>query len=157
MNFKKMMKNEKGVNLIELMVILVLGSLGIFAVSTIITESYREWKRSNEVAALQADFDLASHMIKSILEEATNVEILSNSHIKVENQSTSWIQEFYQDSSNLIWENAKTAETQTVINSLRTIDFEADETNNNLINVYLEVEKGTKLISGSFSVFMRNS
>lgn len=145
-----------GVSLIELMVVLVLGLLGIFAVSTIATQAIKEWKRSNEVASLQADFDLASYMIKNILEEASSVEILSSNRIRATNQAANWIQEFYQNSSDLIWKNVKTNLTQKVITTVKTISFAVDPQNDSLINVSLTVKKGTREISGSFSVFMRN-
>ncbi len=40
-------------------------------------------ERSNEIAALQADFDVASGMIKSIIEEAGSVEIPVSNRIIV--------------------------------------------------------------------------
>lgn len=156
MKIKRQIKNKLGVNLIELMVILVLGSLGIFAVSTIAVESYKEWKRSNEIVALQVDFDLASHMIKSIIEEATSVEIINSDRIIARNQSSGWSQEFYPVSGNLMWKNSKTGITQKVITTLKNISFAIEPTNSSVINVYLEVQKGTRIISGNFSIFMRN-
>ncbi len=93
----KKFRSKYGLSLIELMVILVLGSIGIFAVSSIVIESYKEWKRSNEIAKLQQDLDLASYTIKGVVEEAENVEIISESRIRAENPSAGWIQEFYQD------------------------------------------------------------
>ncbi|MCM8758651.1 MAG: prepilin-type N-terminal cleavage/methylation domain-containing protein [Candidatus Omnitrophica bacterium] len=150
-------RNKSGIGLIELMVVLVLGSLGIFAVSQIVVESYKGWKRSNEIAALQSDFDIASLMIKGIIEEASSVEIPVSNHIIVRNVSSGWIQEFYQDSTRLVWKNSRTGLTQNVITSLKNISFEVDESDDSLINVSLEVQKGQRIISGTFSVFMRNS
>ncbi|MCM8788665.1 MAG: hypothetical protein NC907_02620 [Candidatus Omnitrophica bacterium] len=156
MTLHKNLKKKTGVGLIELMVVLVLGSLGIFAVSSIVIESYREWKRSNEVAGLQVDFDLASYMIKGVIEEASNVEILGNNHIIARNQSAGWVQEFYQQSNKLMWKNSKTSLTQNVVSSLRNINFALDQTNRNLLNVSLEVGKDARIVSGTFSIFMRN-
>lgn len=157
MNFQKCLKKNTGVGIIELMVVLVLGSLGIFAVSSIVIESYKEWKRSNEVARLQADFDLASYMIKGVIEEASSVEILDNNYLIARNPSAGWIQEFYQESNRLIWKNSITNLTENVISSLKSIIFTLDEIDEDLINVSIEVEKGTRVISGTFSIFMRNS
>ncbi|MCM8821220.1 MAG: prepilin-type N-terminal cleavage/methylation domain-containing protein [Candidatus Omnitrophica bacterium] len=157
MTLHKTLKKQTGVGLIELMVVLVLGSLGIFAVSSIVIESYKEWKRSNEVAALQVDFDLASHMIKSIVEEASEVEIINVNHIVARSQSAGWIQEFYQASNKLIWKNSRTGLTQNVVSSLKNINFSVNEDNEILMDVYLEVEKNTRVVSGNFSIFMRNS
>ena len=157
MTLHKTLKKQTGVGLIELMVVLVLGSLGIFAVSSIVIESYKEWKRSNEVAALQVDFDLASHMIKSIVEEASEVEIINVNHIVARSQSAGWIQEFYQASNKLIWKNSRTGLTQNVITSLKKITFSVDPANPRLINTTVEIEKGRRKISGAFSIYRRNS
>jgi len=152
----KFFKKRCGITLIELMVVLILGSLAIFSVSSIVIESYKEWKRSKDVVSLQVDLDLASHMIKSILEEADDVSVdETGNHIIASNHSY-WIQEFYPDPANpniLIWRNSKTGETQQVITTLKSISFTEE---NNLVTVTLEVQKGTKIMSNSFSVFMRN-
>ncbi len=153
----KKFRKKHGLNLIELMVILVLGSLGIFAVSSIVIESYKEWKRSNEVARLQQDLDLASYTIKGVLEEAENVGIVSEDHIIAQNLSAGWMQEFYQDASNLMWKNTETNETQKVISTLKDINFEIDQENGSIVNITIDVEKGERTIYNSFSVFMRNS
>ncbi|HOJ30721.1 MAG TPA: hypothetical protein PK165_00930 [bacterium] len=147
----------KGLGLIELMIVLVLGVLAIFAASSIVIESYREWKRSNEVASLQVDFDLACHMIKSIIEEADTVQVSDNGTSITAGYQSYWIQQFYQDPQNpsvLVWKNMKTNESQKVITTLKNISFDVQD---DLVVVNIEVGNGTKSIAGSFSVYMRNS
>ncbi|HOK79562.1 MAG TPA: hypothetical protein PK303_02630 [bacterium] len=153
----KLTRNKRGLGLIELTVVLVLGSLAIFASSSILIESYKEWKRSNEIASLQVDFDLASHVLKSVIEEASNVEILSENHIRAVGQNQSWIHEFYPDPSNpsvLLWKNVSRNSVEKVITTLQDVSFDIED---DRVVVNIEVGKGTRLIAGSFSVYMRNS
>ncbi|MCM8769777.1 MAG: hypothetical protein NC911_08975, partial [Candidatus Omnitrophica bacterium] len=146
---------RSGATFIELLTVLILGSLGLFAVSSIVFSSYKEWKRSNELVTLQVDFDLASYMIKSILEEASRVELITESHIIAENQLAGWNQEFYQNSTKLMWKNSRTNSEEEVIGSLKSIHFEVEA--DDLVSVNLEVQKGSRIISGFFSVFIRNA
>ncbi|MGB9642476.1 MAG: PilW family protein [Candidatus Ratteibacteria bacterium] len=147
----------KGLGLIELMVVFILGSLAIFASSSILIESYKEWKRSNENASLQADFDLACHMIKSIIEEADKLEVNEDGTSITASYQPYWVQQFYpdpQNSSILLWKNLKTNEVQKIITTLKAITFNVQD---DLVVVNIEVGKGTRLIAGSFSVYKRNS
>ncbi len=156
MKVKKVHRNYCGLTLIELMVVLILGSLGIFSLSSIVFESYAEWKRSKDVVSLQADLDLASHMIKSILEEADSVLVNETGDHIIASNLPYWSQEFYPDPTNqktLIWKNTKTGETEKILTTLKSINFVEES---NVVKVTLEVEKGTRVISNSFSVFMRN-
>jgi prepilin-type N-terminal cleavage/methylation domain-containing protein len=65
---KKMRKH--GFTLIELMVVVIIAAIGLFAITTLLYSAYRDWFTSKEIKALQEDMDLAALTVKSVLEEA---------------------------------------------------------------------------------------
>ena len=151
---------KKGITLIELIVVLVIGAITMGAITSIVVISYNQWGKNKDIVLLHSDFDLACYMIKGILEEASNISVYdSNTRVNA-SYKTQWEQELYPDPNNsniLLWKNKKTGKTQSVITDLNSIKFYYyDNTFYDTVLVNLSVRR-VKTINGSFVVCIRNS
>jgi len=147
-----------GFTLIELMVVLVMGAIGLFAIGALVTASYRDLTSSRLRTNLQTDADLASYTIKGILEEADTVAISDGGVHVTANYGNDWMKEFYPDPSNgadLIFKDSATGNTEKVITTLSTLGF-APGTEPDEIVVTIGVQGGAIVLQNSFSVFPRN-
>jgi len=151
---------KKGITLIELIIVLVVGAIGLLAVAFFTSQSYRELNENEQIKSLQEEMDLASYTIKGVLEEASNITILdpgplSGTRINA-SYKNEWEKEFYPSGNNLIVEDIKNETTRAIINYLKSISFQQDNTGSETILVNLKVEKDKKEIENSFIVFLRN-
>ncbi|MBN1445312.1 MAG: type II secretion system protein [Candidatus Omnitrophica bacterium] len=158
---------RKGVTLIELMVVLVIAAIGLFAVTTLLYTAYRDWFTSRQIKALQEDMDIAALTVKSILEEANEFlisDIMEDSdpeagariNARYEDPEMNWEKEFYKSGSKLILEDIKNDKTEVVVDTLAEIYFYEYPELTNTVNVNIKVEKAGKLLENEFLVRLRN-
>ncbi len=154
------MKKKKGITLIELIIVIVIGAIGLLAVSFFASQSWKEWNESQQIKALQEEMDLASYTIKGVLEEASDITILDEgplSGTKIKSSyNNEWEKEFYPSGNNLIIEDIKNEATRVITNYLKSISFQQDSTGSETVLVNLKVEKDDREIENSFIIFLRN-
>jgi len=150
---------RKGLSLVELLVVIVVGTIAVVAVTSLVVESYRNWNLSIQKKSLQEELDLACYSIKGTVEEAKKVEIEdpgpSYGTKLVAEYDSVWQKEFYPRGTTLVIRNKETGEITTVIDSLSDISFQK-ESQSETILVNITVRKAGATLSNSFAVFLRN-
>ncbi len=170
------MKNiigKRGVTLIELMIVLVIAAIGLFAISTLLYNAYKDWVASKQIKALQEDMDIAAFTVKSILEEGDEfliTDIVEDSdpetgrriNVKyTEDEAIVWEKEFYKDGGKLIMADIKNDKVEVVVDTLDNIYFidAQDEYPDltNAVKVDITVAKYGRVFQNEFLVRLRNS
>ena len=156
---------KKGFTLVEVIVAIIISLVAIFGIGTLIIASSNDWKTGKEIVDLQRDIDTASYQIKGILDEAsvdtiyTSGGIVSNSGIRIVAGNSGWLKEFYPSGNSLIYKNALTGGTDTIINTLQSIIF-TNGSDGHSARIDLTVGKGTTRtkywLDSYFLVYLRN-
>lgn len=154
--------------MIELMVVIIIAAIGLFAITTLLYSAYKDWFTSREIKALQEDMDISALTVKSILEEADEfliTDIIPDSdpeagrRINVrytEDAELVWEKEFYRDGSKLILADIKNDNVDVVVNTLDDLYFYEDPDLLNTVKVNITVTKGNRTIQNRFLVRLRN-
>ncbi|MFA5644950.1 MAG: type II secretion system protein [Candidatus Ratteibacteria bacterium] len=150
---------RRGITLIELLIVITISIFVFSSISIIMTQSIADIRANKDIIALQTDLDLAGLTIKGIIEEADSVTP-SNTAISptiTARYQSLWETVFSASLSQgaLLITNTKTGSTETVISTLKSINFNTTEAR--VVTVSLSVEKGSRTLNNSFAIFMRNS
>lgn len=153
---------KRGLSLTELLVVIVVGAVGLVAVTSLIFESYKDWNTSKQRKSLQEELDLAGFTIKGVLEEAKTVSILDSgpttgTRIQA-SHDTDWVKEFYPQGSDLIIKDVKNGNTtRAVMNCLASLSFLQDSTTGETaVRVSLSATRASRTLTNSFVVYLRN-
>lgn len=156
---------KRGVILLEILVVLAIGVIGLFAVTAVIVQSYRHWGTSRSTVSLQADLDLACLTIKAVLEEADRFTVNPDGNVSSDNitasasyGSTQWDKKFFRgtggNSGVLYLRNNVTQTSETVIRTLNSLSFSKEVSDR--VRVNISVRDGSRTIQTSFVVYVRN-
>ena len=144
---------KKGFTLIELSVAMLISTIALFGIGTLIDLSFKDWRESREIVALQDDLDLANYTLKGVLEEADTVSIPDETHISA-GYKTDWKKEFYRNGNKLILKNLKNSKLEEVIDCLENISFRQPDAH--LVKIDLKVKKGKQELENSLIIYLRN-
>lgn len=156
----KTMNRKKGFTLIELMIVTVIAAIAMLGVSFILVNAYRDLRASRQIKSLQENMDLASYTVKSLIEEADEFEIDTETGERInikytdEDSEVVWEKEIYMEDSNLMLEDIMNDNIEIIIGGLEAVSFE--DAGNNTIRVVLTVAGGGRTVENSFLVRMRN-
>ncbi len=165
------MKRKSGFSLVELMVAVVIASVGILAISMMLMTAYREMGNSRRLKLLAEDMDLASFTIKSVIEESNSGDGIQISDIRSgtnpqegekitlsysEAEQLVWQKEFYKDANKLIMRDAVEGTTEPVINSLGELYFYRDTDLPGTVNIVITVSDTETSMTNRFLVKPRN-
>ncbi len=151
-------RGGKGFTTIELLIALLVASIGMLAAALMIFNIFRDFGISQEIKSLQEEVDLASLTVKAILEEADQLLITENgarisASYTDENNLLVWEKEFYAQNSALILADIKNNTSYAVIETLERIEF---ETLTNTVRVELALSRRGRLLENHFVVRPRN-
>lgn len=147
-----------GFTLIEMMVAVLIGMIGIAATVWIVFQSYRSMDETTRVTRLQQDIDLAAYTMKGFIEEAKIFAVTdSGSRLVVQGNPDGWKRAFYRNGADLIMEYLppSTPALRTVITTAQALSF---TTNPQLgvITVNLAVARDGLGYGTSFAVKLKN-
>ncbi len=160
-----MMMRKKGLTLVEMLVAVIIASIGLAAVAVLGYQSYTHFRTTTEVSQLQQDLDIAAFTIKGYIDEAKKCEALGGSALVAYNNPF-WQVEFYREGANLVlkWTDKRVnpwvVTTRTVIRTLKDADdaltISDDDDHPDIKWVTIRVTDGTLEKAITFSVKMRN-
>ncbi|HNS32870.1 MAG TPA: type II secretion system protein [bacterium] len=166
--FRCNQKVSGGFTLLEMTAAVVISLIGILGASYIVTNAYHDFKNSRELKALHEDIYLASHTIKSLIEEAGEFEITEiipdtsppagrRINLKyIEDSETKWEKEFYEEEGHLILEDIKNGSEEIIIDTLEDISFsEGDSLNTLKVTISVTGMDG-RVLTNKFLVYSRN-
>ncbi len=144
----------RGFTLVEVVVAIFISAAALFGIETLMVESYKQWKVSQDVTNLIRDLDLASYLVKGVLEEADSDTILNSGTKIVASYKDVWQKELYPTGTNLIFKDAKSAREEQVIGTLDSLSFEQNSSVSILVKI--RVKRGKESLENSFLVYLRN-